>query len=102
MKQENIGDIIKRLRVERGFTQKELGEIIHQHRTTIAKWEKNIPKPPLVFLTALFKVLKPSQQDITNILGYEATDPQGIYVIDSYKKAISYLKEYVPNKREAY
>lgn len=35
----NIGEIIKKARIEKGYTQEELGEMVGVKKSAVAKWE---------------------------------------------------------------
>lgn len=47
-----IGELIRNIRKEKGFTQYYLAEKMYCDRTTISKWEnnKNIPRLPEIYL----------------------------------------------------
>ena len=42
-----IGKKLRELRKERGWTQEELGERLHIHRSTVSYWETGFTDPPL-------------------------------------------------------
>lgn len=66
-----MGDIIRRLRIERGMTQEELGKVIGVQKSAIRKYEsgavENIKRSSIKKMADLFGV-SPSY-----ILGYEET-----------------------------
>ena len=41
-----IGKKLRELRKERGWTQEELGERLHIHRSTVSYWETGYTDPP--------------------------------------------------------
>ena len=48
-----IGKKLRELRKERGWTQEELGERLHIHRSTVSYWETGFTDPPLEMVRAL-------------------------------------------------
>ncbi len=53
----NLGEFIKNLRLEKKLTQRELGELIGIDDKTISKWETGIYLPDVVIIPKLCKVL---------------------------------------------
>lgn len=58
------GNIIRRLREERGITQKELAEIISVSDKTISKWETNRGLPDIGVIEELAKALRVSLPEL--------------------------------------
>ena len=56
MNQSKTGDLIKRLRKERGMTQKQLAERIHVSDKAVSKWECGNGCPDISLLAALAEV----------------------------------------------
>lgn len=59
MNEKKIGNFIKELRLENGYTQQELADIIHVSRQTISKWEigkSNCDSANIKLLSDLFRV----------------------------------------------
>ena len=52
-----LGDHLKRIRKERGFTQEELAVRLHVVRQTVSKWEKNLSVPDAELLQRLSEEL---------------------------------------------
>ena len=52
-----LGDNLKRIRKERGFTQEELAVRLHVVRQTVSKWEKNLSVPDAALLQRLSEEL---------------------------------------------
>lgn len=50
---EKVGKLIYDLRKEKGFTQKQLGDILHLSDKTISKWERGIGCPDVSLLREL-------------------------------------------------
>ena len=63
-----LGDNIKRIRRERGFTQEELAIRLHVVRQTVSKWEKNLSVPDAELLQRIGQELDVS---VTELLGGE-------------------------------
>lgn len=51
-----IGETLRKLRKERGWTQAVLGEYLHIHRSTISYWEAGITDPPLDVIKELARL----------------------------------------------
>lgn len=47
---ETFGVKLRELRIEKGMTQKQLGDILNVRNTTVSAWEKDIAEPPYVIL----------------------------------------------------
>lgn len=55
----DLGELIKQLRIERGFSQAKLGEKLNKSKSTISKYESNQKMPPLetlIDISILFNV----------------------------------------------
>ena len=57
MNYQKIGQLIRKLRTEQGFTQSELAELLHISNKTVSKWECGNGCPELSLFPALSKVL---------------------------------------------
>lgn len=64
-----LGENIKRIRMERGFTQEELAIRLHVVRQTVSKWEKNLSVPDADLLQRLSQELEAS---VSELLGGDA------------------------------
>ena len=53
-----IGAEIRRLRKEKGLTQKELADLLYLSPKTISKWETGLGAPDITLLPRLSKVLE--------------------------------------------
>lgn len=67
----NIGERIKKLRKEKGFTLEELGEKINLNRSTIHRYENNLINIPSDNLEKLAVALKTTP---AYLMGWEETD----------------------------
>ncbi len=103
-----IGERIRRLRIDKGLTQKELGKILNMNKTTISHYEKGERCPSietLILISDYFNV------DIKYILGInnlgksynseiKLSDEEIMFIkeirkISSYKNLIINPKSYV-------
>lgn len=66
---EMLGDNLKRIRKERGFTQEELAVRLHVVRQTVSKWEKNLSVPDAELLQRLSETL---DVPVSELLGGES------------------------------
>ena len=56
MNQEKIGALLKKLRMEKGYTQKQVADKLHLTDKTISKWERGAGVPDIAILRSLSKV----------------------------------------------
>ena len=61
-----LGDNIKNLRKQKGFTQEELAIRLHVVRQTVSKWEKGLSVPDAEMLQRLADIL---EVDVKQLLG---------------------------------
>lgn len=71
-KNETFGERVRTARVQAGYTQEALAEIIGVSRTTVAKWEKDTAEPKLLHLACIAEVLNVS----TDVLLGVRTSPE--------------------------
>lgn len=69
MKSNKFGQILKQLRVEKGLTQRELGDIFNVVNQTISFWEMGVREPDL---DTLVEIAKYFQVSVDYLLGIEA------------------------------
>lgn len=50
-----IGERIKELRIEKGFSQSQLGKLIGVSQKAVDYWERNINEPKASYIMALVK-----------------------------------------------
>lgn len=65
MNREQIGALLRRLRVEQGLTQKELSETLNVSDKAISKWERGVGLPDISMLPDLSAVFR---VEIANLL----------------------------------
>lgn len=63
-----LGARLKELRKSRGWTQKQLGEIIHKSKAAIGSYEQEVQTPPADVLISLAKLYHLTLDDL---LGFE-------------------------------
>ncbi len=56
----NLGETIKSLRLEKGFTQPQLAEMVGVSKGMISVWENNINEPKASYIQALAQALEVS------------------------------------------
>lgn len=64
MKKESIGCRIKRLRLDRGYSQAQLGKGVGVSDVTISKWESGLNQPRSRFITLIAKSLRVSEGEL--------------------------------------
>ena len=62
----SIGEKIKELRIEKGFSQMQLGKTIGVSQKAIDYWERNVNEPKASYIIALVKVFEISFDDFFN------------------------------------
>ncbi|TNF08074.1 MAG: XRE family transcriptional regulator, partial [Bacillota bacterium] len=64
MKNEDIGKLLKELRIKHGYTQAELANLLNVTYQAVSRWEKGINTPNLLTLVALKKLYKISIDEL--------------------------------------
>ncbi len=64
---ENLGEKIKALRQEKGFTQPQLAKLVGVSNGIISIWENNINEPKATYIKKLALVLEVSADYLLNI-----------------------------------
>ena len=57
MKEGQTGDLIRRIRLEKGLTQNQLAAALHLSDRTISKWERGLGLPDTALLPELSHML---------------------------------------------
>lgn len=78
--QENKNNV-KKLRIEKGLTQKELAEIMHVHQTAVSQWENSKYNPDLQVALQLAEFFNVS---VEFLLG-QTQERNGMYVAQNIK-----------------
>lgn len=63
---EKMGKFIAKLRMEKGLTQAQLGDLLGVENKIISKWEKGINAPDIMMLIALSNVFKVRVEEIVD------------------------------------
>lgn len=64
---EKLGETIKELRVERGFTQPQLAKLVGVSNGMISVWENNINEPKASYVKKLATVLGVTSDYLLNM-----------------------------------
>jgi transcriptional regulator with XRE-family HTH domain len=59
-KEQTFGERLKQLRIQKGFSQSELGNLVNMHYTQIGRYERGLSKPSAAALTLLADILNVS------------------------------------------
>ena len=54
----NIGEKIKELRIEKGFSQMQLAKLVGVSQKAVDYWERNVNEPKASYILALVKVFE--------------------------------------------
>lgn len=81
-----VGNLISRLRKEKGMTQKEVADAINISDKTVSKWERGLGCPDVSLLSELSKVLR---VDIEKILSGEIS--QNDKIVGNMKRIKFYV-----------
>lgn len=65
MQNTNVGNIIRKLRIERGMTQRQLADKMNISDKTVSKWERGLGCPEVVLILELSDLL---EVDISKLL----------------------------------
>ncbi len=58
-----LGDRIKELRLERGYTQKKLAQLIGVSQKAVDYWERSVNEPKASYIISIVKVFEISFDD---------------------------------------
>lgn len=61
---KSIGENIKKLRIKKNLTQKELANKLFICRQSISKWEKGLSYPQVTIINDLIKVLECTYEEL--------------------------------------
>lgn len=95
-----FAETLRKLRTDRGFSQRELAERMFVTRSTVARWENSSRLPDAVMIFRLAKCLG---TDVNTLLSAaaESDDPPNVIIVDDRKiflsSAIPILEEVMPN-----
>ena len=86
MEQQSMGQIITKLRRERGMTQKELAERMHVTDKAVSKWERDLSCPDVGSLPQLAQELGVGVEVLLNT--QPSAPPRAESVVDTVLKVI--------------
>ncbi len=64
MNQQKTGSLIKNLRLEKGLTQRQLGELLGVSDKTVSKWERGSGSPDISLISPLAGILNVSAEKL--------------------------------------
>ncbi|MBQ6928149.1 MAG: helix-turn-helix domain-containing protein [Oscillospiraceae bacterium] len=95
-----FAETLKKLRTEKGLSQRELAELLYVTRSTVARWENGSRLPDAVMLSRLSQCL---DIDVNTLLGgaAEGDDVPNVIMVDDRKIILTgglpVLEEVLPN-----
>ncbi len=93
----NFGTLLKKLRMNSGYTQKEFADKLNTTDTTVSNWENNKRFPDILALRDISRILNVSYEELLNpteTLEKKST-PDNVTIVespynDTHKKALSF------------
>lgn len=67
-----FGENLKRIRIEKGITQKQLANMIMTSPSNISKWENGELYPQIIWVYVIAKILEVKPADLVNVSKYES------------------------------
>ncbi len=95
-----FAETLRKLREERGITQKQLGELMFVNHPTIARWENASRLPDTTMILRLAKYLGVNFNDLFRLAAQSDESPNVIMVDDSktiLSDGLAVLSEVMPN-----
>lgn len=80
-----LGDNIKQIRINKGYSQSELAKKMHVSRTTISSWETNRTEPTMGNIEQLAKIFNCKKSDL---IGDDPIDELHFKMAEENKKEI--------------
>jgi transcriptional regulator with XRE-family HTH domain len=77
----NIGRSLKKLRESKGYTQQQMADLIHVHRSGYSKMENSQQDVPVDYLVLIAKHFGTTVDEVT-YLGEKSNRPLEIFVAD--------------------
>lgn len=99
MNYQKIGNLISKLRKEKGLTQKELAEKLFITDRAVSKWERGLGCPDVSLLDDLSKILDVS---IIEILQGEKLNQEELLKNENIIKSMNYFKDNLKTKLKKY
>lgn len=95
-----FAETLKKLRTEKGLSQKQLGNQLFVNHSTIARWESGIRLPDAAMITRLSGVLEVDVNSLLSTAAMSEESPNIIMVDDSkviLSDGLAVLEEVIPN-----
>ena len=95
-----FGETLRKLRTERGITQKQLGDQLFVYNSTIARWENGSRLPDATMIPRLAKCLGIDANTLFNLAAVSDENPNVIMVDDNdiiLSHGLTVLGEVMPN-----
>ena len=95
-----FGETLRKLRVERGLSQQQLGDALHVDRSTVAKWESGNRLPNATMLSILSNCLGADMAEILRLTLSPEDAPKVILVDDEriiLTGGMKILQQAIPN-----
>ena len=95
-----FGETLRKLRTERGITQKQLGDLLFVYNSTIARWENGSRLPDATMIPRLAKCLGIDANTLFNLAAVSDENPNVIMVDDNeviLSHGLTVLGEVMPN-----
>lgn len=90
-----LGENIKILRKQKGYSQEALAERLHVVRQTISKWEKGISVPDAVMLDRIAELF---EVPVSDILGSGICETEETSGVSEIAKQLAALNDYIVNR----
>ena len=95
-----FADTLRNVRIERGFSQRELAELMYVTQPTVARWENGSRLPDAAMISRLAECLGVDVHTLLNAAA-EGGDSPNIIMVEDNKPILNYslkiLEEVVPN-----
>ena len=78
----NLAETLKKLRIERGFSQREMAEMLFVTRSTVARWENGSRLPDAAMLSRLSQCLNVDISTLLSVAAECEVNPNVIMVED--------------------
>ncbi len=95
-----FSETLRRLREERGLSQKQLGRLMFVNNSTIARWENGTRLPDAAMITRLAECLGADANRLFQLVAQSEESPNIIMVDDSkviLSEGVAVLEEAMPN-----
>lgn len=92
-----LGNNIKKLRKQKGYSQETLAEQLHIVRQTVSKWEKGTSVPDAVMLNLIAELFEVS---VSQLLGDDISDTEETSEINEVAKQLAILNEQFANRSQ--